>query len=127
MKKTERDLLRLNNALNEQAQDMLHSYAEFLCTQPENVAHINITRQQPKAISAAEDESVVAAIKRLSASYFMLDRDKLLNSASLLMAQHVMQGREAVEVIEELEQSFASAYKVYCKAIEESFPTSDKA
>ena len=68
MKKPERNLLRLHNALNEQGQDMLRVYAEFLCTQPENVAHMNKTRQQPKAVSAAEDESVVAAIKRLSES-----------------------------------------------------------
>lgn len=41
----------------------------------------------------------------------MLDRSKLLNETSALMAQHVMQGRSAVEVIDELEVVFQTHYE----------------
>ena len=54
---------------------------------------------------------MVAAIRRLSASYYMLDRRFLLHEASGLMAAHVMQGRSAESVIDELETLFAETYK----------------
>jgi len=116
--KSERKLLQQYQSLNEAAQGMLRHYAEFLCSQPDNVQSKDLSLQLPKEITAAENESVVAAIKRLSESYFMLDRAKLLNSASVLMAKHVMQGHKAVDVIEELESSFAEAYQLYSQALQ---------
>jgi hypothetical protein len=56
-------------------------------------------------------ETVVAAIRRLSASYPMLDRRRLLNTTSSLMAQHILQGRAAAEVIDQLEQAFLEHYR----------------
>jgi hypothetical protein len=50
-------------------------------------------------------------MKRLSATYHMLDKSKLLNETSALMAQHVMQGRPAHEVIDELEVVFELHYR----------------
>jgi hypothetical protein len=41
----------------------------------------------------------------------MLDKAKMLNETSALMAQHIMQGRDAEEVIDELEQVFATHYE----------------
>ena len=55
-------------------------------------------------------ESVVAAIRRLSTSYPMLDRRRLLNVTSSRMTQHTLHGRPAPEVIDELEQVFAAEY-----------------
>ncbi|WP_018872174.1 hypothetical protein [Thioalkalivibrio sp. ALJ16] len=66
---------------------------------------------EPEPIPRPESESVIKAMRRLSATYHMLDRSKLLNETSALMAQHVMQGREAVEVIDELEVVFRSHYE----------------
>jgi hypothetical protein len=43
----------------------------------------------------------------------MLDKAKLLNETSALMAQHVMQGRPAEEVIDELEIVFEMHYRRY--------------
>jgi hypothetical protein len=54
---------------------------------------------------------VVKAIKRLSESYFMLDKDHMINETSALMAQHIMQGRAAAEVIDELEAVFSRHYQ----------------
>jgi hypothetical protein len=41
----------------------------------------------------------------------MLDARKLLNQTSDLMTQHIVQGKEAIEVIEELEILFRVHYE----------------
>ncbi|OOC10373.1 hypothetical protein [Thioalkalivibrio halophilus] len=71
---------------------------------------------EPEPIPRPEGESVIKAMRRLTATYYMLDRGKLLNEASSLMAQHVMQGREASEVIDELETVFWSHYQARVQA-----------
>lgn len=67
--------------------------------------------QEPLDIPRPAEETVVKAVKRLRATYPMLDARKLLNETSALMTQHVMQGRDKVEVIEELEILFRTHYK----------------
>jgi len=66
---------------------------------------------EPQLEAAAENETVVTAIKRLSRSYPMLDKSKVLHEASGLMSQHLLQGRAASDVISELEQLFADHYQ----------------
>jgi len=41
----------------------------------------------------------------------MLDKPQLLNETSVLMTQHVMQGRGAKEVIDEIETLFLQFYE----------------
>ena len=65
----------------------------------------------PLDIPRPTEESVVKAVKRLRVTYPMLDARKLLNETSAIMTQHVMQGREKTEVIEELEILFRSHYE----------------
>jgi hypothetical protein len=65
----------------------------------------------PLDIPRPAEESVVKAVKRLRATYPMLDVRKLLNETSALMTQHVMQGRDKIEVIEELEILFRTHYE----------------
>jgi hypothetical protein len=59
---------------------------------------------------------VVAAIKRLSQTYFMLDKTRMLGHTSGLMTQHIMAGREAREVIDELEAIFRREYEESLRA-----------
>ena len=91
---------------DEQAQQLLE-YAEFLLAKhgDENAP------SEPLAIARPEVESVVMAIKRLRATYPMLEPAKLLNETCDLMTQHVMQGRSAVEVIDEIEALFRRHYE----------------
>jgi hypothetical protein len=51
------------------------------------------------------------ALKRLSATYPMLDRKKLLDATSTLVMQHLVVGRGKVEVIDELEIVFRREYE----------------
>ncbi len=56
-------------------------------------------------------ESVIQAIKRLKQTYPGLEKAKMLPETSALMAEHVLQGRSAVEVIDDLEALFARHYR----------------
>lgn len=113
-KATEKRLRDILRRLPESQAQTLLDFAEFLDARhgqsgaaagmPEAVAG-------PQPIPRPEQESVVKAIKRLAATYPMLDRSKMLNETSSLMTQHVMQGRQAVEVIDELEIMFRRHYE----------------
>ncbi len=107
MNKLEKRLLEILERLPpEQAQQLL-DYAEFLFARHggEEVP------AAPLDIGRPADESVVVAIKRLRLTYPMLDPAKLLNETYDLMSQHVMRGRAAVEVIDELEALFRRHYE----------------
>lgn len=100
----ERRLLRLYRELSPSRREGLLDYAEFLLvrTQPE-AADIP---SEPLAIPRPAQESVVKAIKRLRETYPMLDRAKILHETSGLMTQHLVHGKSAPEVIDELEVMF---------------------
>jgi hypothetical protein len=109
----ERRLGRLFRALDPQSRETLLAFAEFLATGREPSRVVDQAPQQPLPEPRPADESVVAAIRRLRRVYPMLAGASLLNEASSLMAAHVMHGRPAQEVIDELEQLFASRYDEY--------------
>jgi hypothetical protein len=105
----ERRLLRAFRALSETRQQGLLDYAEFLV---ERVApHDTPVINQPLDIPRPEKESVVKAIKRLRETYPMIDRAKILNETSGLMTQHLIHGKPAPEVIDELETLFRRHYE----------------
>ncbi|OOZ37224.1 Crp/Fnr family transcriptional regulator [Solemya velesiana gill symbiont] len=106
----QRKLLKLYSGLSQGERENLLAFAEFLSQREEGeVATQQIA--EPKPIPGPEEESVIAAIKRLSETYHMLDRSTLFHETSSLMTSHVMQGREAVDVIDELEALFQTKYQ----------------
>lgn len=103
----ERRLVRAWRALSEEGKSSLLDFAEFLLAkQPVEEA----VPQEPLEIPRPESESVVKAIQRLTRTYPMIDKGQLFNESSMLMSQHIMQGREAVDVIDELEALFLEHY-----------------
>lgn len=104
-------LLRLFRALEVQEQDTLLAFAEFLNAQRR--AQPPTELRKPEPIPRPGKESVVAAIRRLSKTYSMLDKGRMLNDTSNLMTQHVMQGRPAEEVVDELEKVFRRHYEQF--------------
>nr|WP_242467262.1 Crp/Fnr family transcriptional regulator [Ectothiorhodospira shaposhnikovii] len=112
---SERRLRGLYRGLSAADRDTLLAFAEFLAGR---AAAAPISIPAPEPIPRPEEESVIRAMKRLSATYPMLDKARLLNETSQLMTQHVMQGRAAVEVIDELEAVFARHYQRLCEACE---------
>jgi len=105
----ERRLLRLFRALNGSKQAGLFDYAEFLLARA--LPEAESVPQSPQDIPRPDQESVVKAIKRLRETYPMLDRAKLIHETSALMSQHLVQGRTAVEVINDLEVLFQRHYQ----------------
>lgn len=88
----------------------LLAFAEFLAARA-GVSDAPVELATPTPLPRPAEESVVAAIKRLSVSYHMVDRSKMLHETAALMSQHVMQGRAAEEVIDELELLFQHHYE----------------
>lgn len=116
MKQSEKKLLNFFRKLSRQDEQTLLSFAEFLAARSQ--AGVDPDSLTLNKIERPAEESVIAAIKRLSASYPMLDKDKMLTETSSLMTQHVVQGRLAKEVIDELEQLFDRHYDAFLKETE---------
>lgn len=108
MDRREKQLLDCFRALSNAQRDGLLDYAQYL--RERHNAEPDPKPEEPLPIPRPQQESVVAAMQRLSATYPMIDTGTLLNEASSLMAQHLVQGREAGEVIDQLEALFAERF-----------------
>lgn len=107
-------LVKIFDGMNEQQRNSLLDYAQFLNQQsPSGTEDTEQQKHAPLESTRPDKENVVNAIKRLRASYFMLNTDDLLNESSALMAQFMMQGRGAEEVIDDLEKVFENHYQKY--------------
>lgn len=102
-KSPQKRLAEICSVLPEAERKTLLDFAEFLASRCESPQPVSL---HPEPIPRPEEESVVAALKRLRLTYPMLDHSRMLHEASALMSQHMIQGREAVEVIDELEVLF---------------------
>jgi histidinol-phosphate/aromatic aminotransferase/cobyric acid decarboxylase-like protein len=98
-------------ALDRDDRRTLLAFAEFLAASgATRAAPDDATPELPRDLPRPDDESVVAALKRLRRTYPMLDSAPLLDAAARLVTAHVLHGRGADEVIDELETLFAEAY-----------------
>ncbi|MCP4430025.1 MAG: Crp/Fnr family transcriptional regulator [Gammaproteobacteria bacterium] len=93
-------------------QQSVIDFASFLSAQNSTEPAVEFPLD-PELIERPGEETVVGAIKRLKKTYYMLDTDVLLNQASSLMGQHLLHGREARLVIDELEALFEASYQEY--------------
>jgi len=107
-----RQLQSLIKKLPELQQQSLLDYAEFLVAKTEDSSDAK-KNLELEVIERPSGESVVAAIKRLKQTYNMLDTDRLINQVSALMGQHLLQGREASVVIDDLQDLFHNTYEEY--------------
>lgn len=108
MNKREKKLLDVFRRLPQAAADSLLEFADFLS---QRHAQSETIPESPLDIPRPEQESVIAAVKRLSKTYPMLNKDTMLHETSGKVAQHLLQGRDAVEVIDELEVIFQAQYE----------------
>lgn len=108
MKRDAQALADLFNALDEGRQESLFDFAEFLLSKG------GASRQEigePLDIPRGEDETVVGAIKRMKQTYPMIDSMEVFAVASNLMTDHMVRGRDAAEVIDEIEALFEDTYR----------------
>ncbi len=97
--------------MSEQDQGSLVSYAEFLVSRETSLGTSLAEITEPLNIPRPEKESVIKAIKRLSATYPMLDKSVLLNEISNHMTRHIIHGISANEVIDNLEAEFLNQFE----------------
>lgn len=110
----ERRWLEVFGRLGAAERNCLLSYAEFLLDRQgrgETAAAEPVPRPLP--IERPSEERVIAAIRRLSNTYFMLDAGRLLHETSALVTAHTLQGRAAAEVIDDLERLFHNHYRSF--------------
>lgn len=100
-------LVALFRQLNEADRQTLLSMAEFLLAQ---AGPLVPEVEHPLDIPRPEKETVIGAVKRLSKTYPMIDRTILFHDVSTLTTAHIMKGRSAPEVIDELQQLFADCF-----------------
>ena len=60
----------------------------------------------------------MGAVKRLKTKYHMVESMMVFSAASSLMTDHMVKGRDLVEVIDEMEALFEDAYKKLLQDIE---------
>lgn len=111
MKPKQKKLRELFERLSETDQEALMAFAEFLSARQESRKPEKQEYEKPLHIEPKENESVVGALKRLSACYPMLNKAKLLADTSPFVSQHMMDGRDKKEVIAELELVFQKHYQ----------------
>ena len=105
-------LLDLYGRLAPTARESLLSFAEFLVARASSgETPGGAETPRPAEIPRPPEESVIAAVRRLSATFHMLDKSLLLHETSELVTAHIMQGRPAAEVIDELEVVFRRHYQ----------------
>ena len=115
MKRDAKALADLFNTLDKDRQQSLFDYAELLRSKGGMVQQ---EIAEPVEIPKAENESVVGAIKRMKRSYPMIDSMEVFAVASSLMTDHMVKGRDAEEVINEIEALFEDAYQKLIRELE---------
>ncbi|MCW8955886.1 MAG: Crp/Fnr family transcriptional regulator [Gammaproteobacteria bacterium] len=110
MKAAEKKLADIFRQLPEQEQKTLLDFAEFIKSRTPSLVKQVL---EPLDIPRPEEESVVAAIKRLNKTYPMIKSSAVLHETSDFMMQHIMRGRPANEVIDDLEALFKQRFRAF--------------
>ena len=114
--KTSKALTELYESLDDERKQSLCDFADFLYARAEPVVK---EVPPPEPIPRPEEETVVGAIKRLKSKYHMVESMSVFSRASSLMTDHMVSGRDVVEVIDEMEALFDEAYNNLLKELEQ--------
>jgi hypothetical protein len=100
------ELVDLASRLADDDRRTLLEFARFLAARRDRAAAApRIDLARPAA------ETVVQAVKRLNASYPMLERRRLVTRVGVLLSSHMVDGRDAASVIDDLEALYVAAYR----------------
>lgn len=105
--KSSQQLTDLYESMDDERKLSLCDFADFLYAKAEPISK---EIPAPEDVSRPQEETVVGAVKRLKIKYHMVESMTVFSAASSLMTDHMVKGRDVVEVIDEMEQLFESAY-----------------
>jgi len=111
-----RKLVKMFSGLSSGDRETVIAFVEFLQRRSADGASEaggDSTPNEPLDIPRPATESVVKAIKRLTATYPMVDKSQMLNETSALMTQHLVQGRSAAAVIDDLQTLFRRHFNAW--------------
>jgi hypothetical protein len=106
--KSSRALIDLYEAMDDERKQGLSDFADFLY---EKYGPVEKDIPAPDEIARPESETVVGAVKRLKLTYHMIDSMSVFSAASALMTDHMVKGRDVIEVIDEMQVLFEQAYE----------------
>ena len=115
LSKERKRLLAVFEQLDRGHRDSLVAFADFLHARQPPVVEVVAAKPIPRP----DEESVVAAIRRLRETYPSVDTKELFDAVAACMSGHLLRGRPAVEVIDELEELFGNAHQKAVAAREE--------
>jgi len=115
--KSNDQLISLYDSLDDERKKSLCDYAGFLLAKDGPVVK---EVPPPDDIERPESETVVGAVKRLKAKYHMIESMTVFSAASALMTDHMVKGRDVVEVIDEMEELFENEYQKLVDSIDSS-------
>jgi len=115
MIKSSKELIDLYEAMDDERKLSLCDFADFLYAKAGPVVK---EIPPPEDVLRPEQETVVGAVKRLKTKYHMVESMTVFSAASSLMTDHMVKGRDVVEVIDEMEELFDEAYKKLLQDVE---------
>jgi hypothetical protein len=110
LSEAERKLLALFARLGADDQRTLCVFAEFLASRGAEASAEPQPLPEPADIPRPASETVIGAVRRLSQTYYMLNRGAMLQETTALVSEHLLQGRPAQAVIDELEALFRNHF-----------------
>lgn len=110
-KKRKANLATLEAIYPKLPDDALATLSEFAGYLADKYPADEQASEEMNPIPRPDDESVIAAIKRLAKTYPMLDKRILFDQTSAAMSAHVLQEVSSKESIDRLEGVFRKAYE----------------
>ncbi len=111
-KPTSRQLSEIFESLDDERKASLVDYAEFLLSKGGPVVK---EIGEPLDIPRPDQETVVGAVKRLKQTYPMVESMAVFSAASSLMTEHMVNGRDVDEVIDDMEKLFEESFQKLLK------------
>jgi len=106
--KDSKALIDLYESMDDERKRSLCDFADFLYAKAEPVSK---EIPAPEDVPRPQEETVVGAVKRLKIKYHMIESMTVFSAASALMTDHMVKGRDLIEVIDEMEILFDDAYE----------------
>ncbi len=105
--KSSKALIELYESMDDERKRSLCDFADFLYAKADPISK---EIPAPEDVPRPQRETVVGAVKRLKTKYHMVESMTVFSAASALMTDHMVKGRDVVEVINEMEVLFEDAY-----------------
>jgi hypothetical protein len=115
--KSSQALVDLYESMDDERKQSLCDFADFLFAKS---GPVKKEIPPPEDIPRPEIETVVGAVKRLKSKYHMVESMSVFSEASALMTDHMVKGRDVIEVIDEMEILFENAYNKLLEAVEQN-------